>query len=171
MALLLGSTTLPAREASSARSTGGVAAQVEGGNGRWPEGKKQMTQEDREAAADRAKAAGLEAGTIETQLAAPGPGDIPDYFGSTPNYALSPLPELLPTPIPNPPGTNTFYFAEGTCRPDFDPYICIQNPGDDRRRRDHHLHEGRRHHGHQAADRANANSRATVSPRDTLGYG
>ena len=23
----------------------------------------------------------------------------------------------------------TFYFAEGTCRPDFDPYICIQNPG------------------------------------------
>jgi hypothetical protein len=21
-----------------------------------------------------------------------------------------------------------FYFAEGTCRPDFDPYICIQNP-------------------------------------------
>jgi|GEM_PF-585676 len=24
----------------------------------------------------------------------------------------------------------TFYFAEGTCRPGFDPYICIQNPGD-----------------------------------------
>ncbi len=23
----------------------------------------------------------------------------------------------------------TFYFAEGTCRPSFDPYICIQNPG------------------------------------------
>jgi histidinol-phosphate/aromatic aminotransferase/cobyric acid decarboxylase-like protein len=23
-----------------------------------------------------------------------------------------------------------WYFAEGTCRPDFDPYICIQNPGD-----------------------------------------
>ena len=23
----------------------------------------------------------------------------------------------------------TFYFAEGTCRPDFDPYFCIQNPG------------------------------------------
>jgi hypothetical protein len=22
-----------------------------------------------------------------------------------------------------------FYFAEGTCRPDFDPYICVQNPG------------------------------------------
>ena len=23
----------------------------------------------------------------------------------------------------------TFYFAEGTCRPGFDPYICVQNPG------------------------------------------
>ena len=23
-----------------------------------------------------------------------------------------------------------FYFAEGTCRPGFDPYICVQNPGD-----------------------------------------
>ena len=26
-------------------------------------------------------------------------------------------------------GAATFYFAEGTCRPGFDPYICIQNPG------------------------------------------
>ncbi|MBU4175002.1 MAG: hypothetical protein KKB90_13275, partial [Actinobacteria bacterium] len=25
--------------------------------------------------------------------------------------------------------TTSFYFAEGTCRPGFDPYICIQNPG------------------------------------------
>ena len=24
---------------------------------------------------------------------------------------------------------STFYFAEGTCRPNFDPYLCIQNPG------------------------------------------
>ena len=24
---------------------------------------------------------------------------------------------------------STFYFAEGTCRPGFDPYICVQNPG------------------------------------------
>jgi hypothetical protein len=23
----------------------------------------------------------------------------------------------------------SFYFAEGTCRPNFDPYICVQNPG------------------------------------------
>jgi len=31
------------------------------------------------------------------------------------------------------PGTGratTYYFAEGTCRPGFDPYICIQNPQD-----------------------------------------
>ncbi len=27
--------------------------------------------------------------------------------------------------------SSTFYFAEGTCRPGFDPYICIQNPGRD----------------------------------------
>ncbi|MDD5448406.1 MAG: DUF5719 family protein, partial [Actinomycetota bacterium] len=26
----------------------------------------------------------------------------------------------------------TFYFAEGTCRPNFDPYICIQNPADEK---------------------------------------
>ena len=25
---------------------------------------------------------------------------------------------------------SAWYFAEGTCRPNFDPYICIQNPGD-----------------------------------------
>jgi hypothetical protein len=25
--------------------------------------------------------------------------------------------------------STTFYFAEGTCRPGFDPYLCIQNPG------------------------------------------
>jgi len=25
--------------------------------------------------------------------------------------------------------TGVFYFAEGTCRPDFDPYVCVQNPG------------------------------------------
>jgi FtsP/CotA-like multicopper oxidase with cupredoxin domain len=129
---VLGSGIAPTQGDTGAGSPGDVLAQTESGfgNGKWPEGKKDMTQEDREAAAERAKAAGLEFGTIEAQLNGPGPGDIPDYFGSTPNYALSPLPELLPTPIPNPPGTNIFYFAEGTTRPGFDPYICIQNPGD-----------------------------------------
>ena len=33
-------------------------------------------------------------------------------------------------PVPPVPGPYEFYFAEGTCRPGFDPYICIQNPGD-----------------------------------------
>ncbi len=32
-------------------------------------------------------------------------------------------------PPPPPAATHTFYFAEGTCRPNFDPYLCIQNPG------------------------------------------
>ena len=27
------------------------------------------------------------------------------------------------------PTAEAFYFAEGTCRPGFDPYLCIQNPG------------------------------------------
>jgi hypothetical protein len=26
--------------------------------------------------------------------------------------------------------SSAFYFAEGTCRPGFEPYICIQNPQD-----------------------------------------
>jgi len=26
--------------------------------------------------------------------------------------------------------STTYYFAEGTCRPNFDPYLCIQNPND-----------------------------------------
>ncbi|MEW6552903.1 MAG: multicopper oxidase domain-containing protein [Actinomycetota bacterium] len=172
VAFLVGGSTLPSRMASGARGPGDVAAQVEGGwgKGSWPEGKKDMNQEDREAAAARAKAAGLEAGTIETQLAQPGPGDIPDYFGSTPNYALSPLPELLPTPVPNPPGTNTFYFAEGTTRPNFDPYICIQNPGD--ADADVTITYMK---GDATTDTMQltvpADSRATVSPRATLGTG
>ncbi len=29
-----------------------------------------------------------------------------------------------------PGGTTAFYFAEGTCRPGFTPYLCIQNPND-----------------------------------------
>ncbi len=33
--------------------------------------------------------------------------------------------DVLGAPGPAP----EFYFAEGTCRPGFDPYICIQNPG------------------------------------------
>jgi IPT/TIG domain len=32
------------------------------------------------------------------------------------------------TVLKEPPGP-PFYFAEGTCRPGFDPYLCVQNPG------------------------------------------
>jgi len=108
-----------------------VSAQENGGIERPTD--TNVTQEQRQAAADRAKAAGLKAGSDYTAAAtqtAIGPGDTPDYFGM-PNYANSPLPEVYTTPpTPVPPVTSTvFYFAEGTCRPDFDPYICIQNPG------------------------------------------
>ncbi len=90
-----------------------------------------VTQEQRQAAADRAAAAGLETGEVSA-AAAPvlDPLGVPDYFG-VPNYALSPLPQVNTTP-PTPVGTmasTVFYFAEGTTRPNFDPYICIQNPG------------------------------------------
>ena len=40
----------------------------------------------------------------------------------------------------------TFYFAEGTCRPGLRPLLLHTEPGKRRRRRDDHLHEGRRHH-------------------------
>ena len=39
-----------------------------------------------------------------------------------PNYANSPLPQIIST-------FTSFYFAEGTTRTEFDPYLCIQNPG------------------------------------------
>jgi FtsP/CotA-like multicopper oxidase with cupredoxin domain len=86
-------------------------------------------QEGREADAARKAAQGLETGTAATLMDAPGPGDTPDYFGPWPNYALSPLPEMVTRTITEP--WPTFYFAEGTCRPNFDPYITIQNAGDD----------------------------------------
>jgi FtsP/CotA-like multicopper oxidase with cupredoxin domain len=85
-----------------------------------------VTQEQRQAAADSAKAAGLKTGLPEYGAAATqtaiGPGDTPDYFGM-PNYANSPLPEVVST-------FSTFYFAEGTTRPGFEPFFCILNPGD-----------------------------------------
>ena len=65
---------------------------------------------------------------------------------------------------------STFYFAEGTCRPGFDPYFCIQNPGNvvanvvlDYMKGD----------GTVVQDQVTvpANSRATVFPMDVLGTG
>jgi len=59
---------------------------------------KRMTQADREGAAARAKVAraAVSAAGVQT-LAMPMPGGVPDYFGMSPNYANSPLPELDPS--------------------------------------------------------------------------
>ena len=45
--------------------------------------------------------------------------------------APEPEPPQPEPPQPEPPETkaSTFYFAEGTTRPGFDPFLCIQNPG------------------------------------------
>ena len=63
-----------------------------------------------------------------------------------------------------------YYFAEGTCRPNFDPYLCIQNPGDDAVNVviTYML-------GNGALDQqtipVNAGSRFTVNVKDKLGAG
>jgi hypothetical protein len=64
----------------------------------------------------------------------------------------------------------TFYFAEGTCRPNFDPYISIQNPGGKDADVTITYMKG---DGTVAADNlvVAAASRATVSPRNRLGTG
>ncbi|HEY5494679.1 MAG TPA: DUF5719 family protein, partial [Candidatus Anoxymicrobiaceae bacterium] len=84
-----------------------------------------VTPADRKAAAARKAAQGVQAGSagMPTGLT-PTPGGVPDYFGPYPNYANS----QLPTVVSHTP-TSPFYFAEGTCRPNFDPYITIQNAG------------------------------------------
>ena len=66
--------------------------------------------------------------------------------------------------------SSLFYFAEGTCRPGFDPYFCIQNPGS--AAADVTLTYMK---GDNTVARDNVtvppNSRATVSPRTKLGTG
>jgi len=66
--------------------------------------------------------------------------------------------------------SGTFYFAEGTCRPNFDPYICLQNPGGIAAAVTITYMKG---DGTAAARQVTvpAYSRFTVSPRDTLGTG
>lgn len=61
-----------------------------------------------------------------------------------------------------------FYFAEGTCRPDFVPYICIQNPGSKAAdiRITYMLGDGT--YKEQRLDVA-PHSRSTVRPQDLLG--
>jgi hypothetical protein len=64
----------------------------------------------------------------------------------------------------------TFYFAEGTCRPNFDPYFCIQNPGSTAANVTLTYMKG---DGSTATDTVSVapNSRSTVIPRNKLGTG
>jgi streptogramin lyase len=64
----------------------------------------------------------------------------------------------------------TYYFAEGTCRPGFDTYFCIQNPGSKAANVTLTYMNG---DGTTASDQVTvaSYSRATVNPRNTLGTG
>jgi len=66
--------------------------------------------------------------------------------------------------------SSTFYFAEGTCRPGFDPYLCIQNPGPSEAEVEitYMLGDGSTK---TATLKVAPNSRTTLSPKDTLGEG
>jgi len=63
-----------------------------------------------------------------------------------------------------------FYFAEGSCRPGFDPFLCLQNPGasDTDVRITYMLGDGR---NKVQSLKVPAHSRSTVRVRDTLGGG
>ncbi|HEY5493441.1 MAG TPA: hypothetical protein VIK15_02520, partial [Candidatus Anoxymicrobiaceae bacterium] len=60
--------------------------------------------------------------------APPGVRDVNVVTGPETPVALSPgfTVNRFEPPVPT---STTFYFAEGTCRPNFDAYLCIQNPG------------------------------------------
>ena len=66
--------------------------------------------------------------------------------------------------------SSVFYFAEGTCRPGFDPYICIQNPGGAAATVTLKYMKG---DGTTASDQVAVApfSRSTVVPRNRLGTG
>ena len=64
----------------------------------------------------------------------------------------------------------TFYFAEGTCRPNFDPYITIQNPGDENAEVKITYMTGNGTTKTQEIA-VPADSRGTVHPPDVLGRG
>ncbi|MHB8896915.1 MAG: DUF5719 family protein, partial [Candidatus Geothermincolia bacterium] len=63
---------------------------------------------------------------------------------------------------------STYYFAEGTCRPGFDPYLCVQNPGSLGAdvKITYMLGDGRTKEQTIAVA---AHSRSTVRVKDTLG--
>ncbi|MCG2796389.1 MAG: metallophosphoesterase [Actinomycetia bacterium] len=65
---------------------------------------------------------------------------------------------------------NSFYFAEGTCRPGFDPYICIQNPNSNDSYVDITYMKGDGTTVEQSLT-VGAHTRSTVTVKDTLGEG
>ena len=66
--------------------------------------------------------------------------------------------------------SSAFYFAEGTCRPGFEPYICIQNPQDEGQEVliTYMLGDG---NTKQQSLKLTANSRSTVNVKSFLGEG
>jgi hypothetical protein len=64
----------------------------------------------------------------------------------------------------------TFYFAEGTTRPGFDPYLCIQNPGSSDAAVKITYMKGDGTTDEQALT-VGKNSRSTVVVKDKLGEG
>jgi Family of unknown function (DUF5719) len=76
---------------------------------------------------------------------------------------------LLPGAFTVAPAT-TFYFAEGSCRPGFDPYICIQNPGDQDAEVTITYMKGNGTQDFQDTT-VPRNSRSTVTVKDRLGEG
>ncbi|HEY5531226.1 MAG TPA: 5'-nucleotidase C-terminal domain-containing protein, partial [Candidatus Anoxymicrobiaceae bacterium] len=99
------------------------------------------------------------AGTAKVTVVNPGPG------GGTSNAKTF----TIAAPAPKP-AASAFYFAEGTCRPNFDPYITIQNPGGSDADVTITYMRG---DGTTMFATLNVpkNSRSTVLPRDTLGTG
>jgi FtsP/CotA-like multicopper oxidase with cupredoxin domain len=116
----------PAQSAAPERSaavtqTAEASTSGQAGNQTHPRGNG-IPYADRQAAAGRAKAQGMVAGGVEAAVL--DPNATPHYFGPYANYANTQLPAVVTT-TPSP----VWYFAEGTTRPNFQPYICIQNPG------------------------------------------
>jgi len=89
----------------------------------------------------------------------PGPGPVTVIVGKTPSNSDK---------IFN--VTYAIYFAEGTCRPNFDTYFCIQNPGSTAADVTLNYMKG---DGTTASDQlvVAPNSRSTVTPRTKLGTG
>ena len=66
--------------------------------------------------------------------------------------------------------TEYFFFAEGTCRPGFDPYLTVQNPGQENAEVKIVYMKGDGTKAEQTMT-VGPTSRSTVNPKDTLGEG